>query len=542
MWATDYVLSNATYVSGSSTKDLYTFTTEEKTFTMAPSGGQGYSAGSSNTIKITNNKQYTITIPEGVNDIKSMTIYGYSNYAVDAYVKEIDGTTYQPANFTFPGKDGSTAVYETYNFSISKSAGSTITFTGYGTQLCWLITLSTDIKPTSIRNEACNGTYVIKPANYLGSKGESTPDFKTWYFTNGWEVLHGGNAYAIGNNNTIKFTTPAQNTITPPSGVTITAIDFTGYANDTHANNKTNYISELNGISYTEAAGNTIASYNDSGASFSNYSTASFTGLSISDAFTFSTAKGEDGGNYQSCLQISLTCTPHATLNENATMAPLNGYPASETTATVTLNRTLSKDYYNSICLPFDVDLTDTEGPLYGADVQKFNAVDGTTLKFTAVTETMTAGTPYLVKPTANVVNPVFTGVTITASDPTTVTKNNGTYNFNFVGTYYKTTLKTDKTEQFLNTSGGFSYPSDGEHATMKGLRAYFIIPSEVISTGSGARELSISFGDEDVTALTQVNSEERKMNNEYYDLQGRKVAQPTKGLYIVNGKKVVIK
>jgi hypothetical protein len=31
-------------------------------------------------------------------------------------------------------------------------------------------------------------------------------------------------------------------------------------------------------------------------------------------------------------------------------------------------------------------------------------------------------------------------------------------------------------------------------------------------------------------------------MNNEYFDLQGRKVANPTKGLYIVNGKKVVIK
>ena len=35
-------------------------------------------------------------------------------------------------------------------------------------------------------------------------------------------------------------------------------------------------------------------------------------------------------------------------------------------------------------------------------------------------------------------------------------------------------------------------------------------------------------------------NSE--KVNGEVYDLQGRKVAQPTKGLYIVNGKKVIVK
>ena len=31
-------------------------------------------------------------------------------------------------------------------------------------------------------------------------------------------------------------------------------------------------------------------------------------------------------------------------------------------------------------------------------------------------------------------------------------------------------------------------------------------------------------------------------MHNEVYDLSGRRVVQPTKGLYIVNGKKVIIK
>ena len=47
-------------------------------------------------------------------------------------------------------------------------------------------------------------------------------------------------------------------------------------------------------------------------------------------------------------------------------------------------------------------------------------------------------------------------------------------------------------------------------------------------------------FGD-DITGIsaTLVNSEQRIVNS-VYDLQGRKVAQPTKGLYIVNGKKVM--
>jgi hypothetical protein len=38
------------------------------------------------------------------------------------------------------------------------------------------------------------------------------------------------------------------------------------------------------------------------------------------------------------------------------------------------------------------------------------------------------------------------------------------------------------------------------------------------------------------------VKSEEFAPAAEFYDLQGRKVAQPQKGLYIVNGRKVVVK
>jgi hypothetical protein len=47
---------------------------------------------------------------------------------------------------------------------------------------------------------------------------------------------------------------------------------------------------------------------------------------------------------------------------------------------------------------------------------------------------------------------------------------------------------------------------------------------------------------DEETTGVNTLNVERKTMNGDYYDLQGRKVAQPTKGLYIVNGKIVVIK
>jgi arabinogalactan endo-1,4-beta-galactosidase len=46
-----------------------------------------------------------------------------------------------------------------------------------------------------------------------------------------------------------------------------------------------------------------------------------------------------------------------------------------------------------------------------------------------------------------------------------------------------------------------------------------------------------------DPAGIEQItNTHHLSPNTSYYDLQGRKVAQPKQGLYIVNGKKVVVK
>lgn len=55
-----------------------------------------------------------------------------------------------------------------------------------------------------------------------------------------------------------------------------------------------------------------------------------------------------------------------------------------------------------------------------------------------------------------------------------------------------------------------------------------------------GAPELSVDFGG--TTGINAVNGEGFKVNGEYYNLAGQRVANPTKGLYIVNGKKVIVK
>jgi hypothetical protein len=61
-----------------------------------------------------------------------------------------------------------------------------------------------------------------------------------------------------------------------------------------------------------------------------------------------------------------------------------------------------------------------------------------------------------------------------------------------------------------------------------------------LLATSIQAPELGIDFGG--VTAITNTNRTNDTNNGAFFDLQGRKVAQPTKGLYIVNGKKVIMK
>ena len=78
--------------------------------------------------------------------------------------------------------------------------------------------------------------------------------------------------------------------------------------------------------------------------------------------------------------------------------------------------------------------------------------------------------------------------------------------------------------------------------ASLEAGRAYLQIPAETASSRSA---LKLRFDDEDEAtgiSASLTNSEERIVNSAVYDLQGRRVEQPQRGLYIRNGKKVVVK
>ena len=189
--------------------------------------------------------------------------------------------------------------------------------------------------------------------------------------------------------------------------------------------------------------------------------------------------------------------------------------------ATVRLKRTLSSSNWNTFAVPFD--MATMEGT-----IREYDHADGASMVFKNASS-IEAGKPYLVKPTADVANPTYSNITLSATPAQSI--EDGDYGF--VAIYSPTDLATDKTEQFLKTDGKLYYPTN-DGTRLRGLRAYFKTP-----TGQNASLFFIDDADL-ATGISNMNRE-TVTDNSYYNLNGQRVATPRKGLYIVNGKKLII-
>lgn len=217
-------------------------------------------------------------------------------------------------------------------------------------------------------------------------------------------------------------------------------------------------------------------------------------------------------------------------------------------------DRTLYKDNsWNTLCLPFDVDLTDTNSPLYGATVKELDTETGTYehvtgfdngilyLNFKDVTTTMTAGKPYIVKWNNgdDLVNPAFLPVFINdASNDVTSADGKVT----FTGTYAPIfiTAVGDNTKLYLSTNNTLYYPNAA--MTIGCQRAYFQLNGIEAGTSSGVKEFKLNFGDfSDETDGIEILHQRWNSNGaSVYNLAGQRVDKAQKGIYIVNGKKIL--
>ena len=157
------------------------------------------------------------------------------------------------------------------------------------------------------------------------------------------------------------------------------------------------------------------------------------------------------------------------------------------------------------------------------------------TLNFTDATA-IEAGKPYLVRVSADKEIGAFDGATVSGTPTATETTA-----ADFIPTLGATTITGDDANDilFLGSGNKLLHP-ESLPANMKGFRAYFQLKGEAAL----ARSFRMDFGDGEATGIENVNHE-TITNNRYYDLQGRRMSNGQslkKGLYIVNGKKVIIR
>lgn len=72
--------------------------------------------------------------------------------------------------------------------------------------------------------------------------------------------------------------------------------------------------------------------------------------------------------------------------------------------------------------------------------------------------------------------------------------------------------------------------------------KAYLETTEDIAPPASSAARVALVFDDDTTTGVEFVAMPSQPAASGYYDLQGRQVKTPTKGLYIVNGKKIMVK
>lgn len=241
------------------------------------------------------------------------------------------------------------------------------------------------------------------------------------------------------------------------------------------------------------------------------------------------------GGDNRFFLDEVMVTPQEITLDENSD----NIVEAAEN-VNVTLKRTFYKDgEWNTLCLPFAV--ADAKTAFDGAELREVDTQNShdNTIVFKEATA-IEAGKPYLIKwanssSAAVNVEKKFEGVTLVAAATPVVVKEGG---ISFNG-FYKMT-EASELGAFVAAIGAGNKLFKVTEGKMKGFRAAF-----VLSSGAEATKYNVVI-DGTATGIEDLVIDGVKANGRVYNLNGQYVGNSLNGLqpglYIQNGKKIVVK
>jgi hypothetical protein len=222
-------------------------------------------------------------------------------------------------------------------------------------------------------------------------------------------------------------------------------------------------------------------------------------------------------------------------MTENSEPTITTGYSAVYDIVTLTRNFSAG---WNTFVAPLAVNTSELGD---GAKVYSFTGYDEGNLTFSVVSSgSLTAATPYIIYVPQAINNKVFTWETPVIYSSYVGTENiRSTHNSAiFQGTYAPIVAggwtKSADTDVIYGVTSAGKIQKAGASATMKGFRAYFDLPA-----GATAR---LAIYDEATGITTILDAKELNNDGKVYNLNGQRVENAHKGLYIVNGKKVIVK
>lgn len=247
------------------------------------------------------------------------------------------------------------------------------------------------------------------------------------------------------------------------------------------------------------------------------------------ESVSFTNPGGDNNSVCFETITIEYTAPAPLTLDENADDTNTKIEANNGKTQDVTLTRTLVADKWNTFCVPFETEIAGTA--LEGATVKAVGEVVGNVINLKDA-DKIEAGVPYLVMPnTDDIVNPTFKSVTITEISA----KDSGNDEYKFVGTYSPKTINKGEFGKIWGVTAEGKLAKINANTTMKGLRAYFVFP-----TSAAAAKLNF---DGETTGINNIESN-ATVNGKVYNLNGQYVGNSLnglkKGIYVVNGKKVI--
>lgn len=258
----------------------------------------------------------------------------------------------------------------------------------------------------------------------------------------------------------------------------------------------------------------------------------------------YKTYKGTVTGMLASLKANGLRINGHDwTLIGIALYGPKTTAASNGLTGCIDFKRYLSASQWRAMSLPYNLDEKQT-AKLFGNDAKittLTSVVSDDQKKTLSISfgpvNSIEANKPYLVKVAADRQEFVLKGVSLDVDKFTSTSVNiNGV---SFVSTA-PAEDGTDRTELPMNAyylSNNVFYPHKNNKVTIKAGLCYMVLGAEAAAKG-----YSLNFQNEDgsVTGIQEIPAARENKAMEIYTLQGVRVLRPGKGIYIVNGKKMV--